>query len=274
MSKAKNTTLKPLPPNKGKTVNTSFVEAFQKVLKNKEMFFEFLDMFPYAIQVFAPDGTSIFANRALCEEHNIADAKEIVGYYNVFKDPVLMDVLGLREPITRVFQGETLSASNVRVPMEDISARYTKITKDTSDVKYQTITGFPMWDDKQQIAFVVAIFQTTQVFKGRREITRALEYMDNKWLEEFDLDKIANAANLSVYHFSRLFKQTTGVTPFARYKEIKINKLKEKLCDPNLNISQAFDVCGVEYNGNYRQIFKEITGITPSQYRKKQICSS
>jgi len=48
----------------------------------------------------------------------------------------------------------------------------------------------------------------------------------------------------------------------------KISKLKEKLLDTNLSVSQAFAACNMDYNGYYARIFREKTGISPSDYRK------
>jgi transcriptional regulator GlxA family with amidase domain len=45
--------------------------------------------------------------------------------------------------------------------------------------------------------------------------------------------------------------------------------VKEKLIDTNLSIFQAFNECGMEYNGHYAKVFKELTGYSPSEYRKK-----
>ena len=248
-------------------VNT-MVEAFQKTLGSRDIFFQFLDIFPYAIEIFAPDGTSVFINRAACEDANIADPKEVIGHYNVLNDPVILDVLAQRPFIEQAFKGETITVSNVRVPYEDTGARYTKADENYNEVKYQSITGFPIRDEDQQITYIVMIFITTNTFKGKREIVNAQEYINNTWKEEFDLEKTAKTVNLSVYHFSRLFKQETGITPLTYYRRLKVSKLKEKLRDQNVTIEQAFIECGVDYNGNYLHYFKEITGQTPSQFRK------
>lgn len=82
------------------------------------------------------------------------------------------------------------------------------------------------------------------------------------------MDKMAHAVNLSRYHLARLFKKHTSMTPYNYYRDIKVKKLQEKLCDKNLSITQAFSACGMDYNGNYAKMFKGKTGMTPSQYRK------
>lgn len=251
-------------------VGQDLVSAFRKAFSNKEIFFQFLDMFPYVLEIFAPDGTSVFINKAACEEMNIADPKECAGHFNLIRDPISNDVCGLRSFIEQAFRGETISVSDVRVPFEDTGTRYTKLDENFSEVKFQEILSFPIWDENQQLAYIVMVFQTKNTFRGKSEIIKAREYMSGHWLDEFDIDKIAEASTLSTYHFSRIFKQQTNETPFDFYKQIKVKKLKEKLRDPNLSVTQAFAACGVDYNGNYAKIFKEITGMTPSKYREEK----
>ena len=117
----------------------------------------------------------------------------------------------------------------------------------------------PVWQgldhDNHRLAYVVHVFVTSKLYNGKKEIVKAKEYLDRHWLEEFD-------------HFSRLFKRYTSMTPFSYYQGLKINKLKEQLCDQNLSIGDAFSACGLDYNGNYARVVKEKVGMTPSQYRK------
>jgi len=246
-------------------------EAFQSLIKSHHISFQFLDLFPYAIEVFAPDGTAVFFNRSGCEDANIADASQIVGKYNILKDTVVLDVLGQRETVEKAFKGERVTAYDVRIPHEETSERYDPKDETASTILYKNISCFPLWDDHQQIAYIVMVFITTQIYTGRADIIKAQEYMDQNWIDEFDRDKIARAVHISPNHFSSLFKEHTGYTPKDYYKRIKIKKLQEKLLDPSLNIEQAFSACGVDYHGNYRQFFKDITGQTPMQFRKEKV---
>jgi len=44
---------------------------------------------PHRIQVFAPDGTSVLVNKAILAEYHFSSMDEVVGKYNVFKDPTV-----------------------------------------------------------------------------------------------------------------------------------------------------------------------------------------
>ena len=151
--------------------------------------------------------------------------------------------------------------------MEDITERYCIRDLDV-EVVYQDITIFPILDDMKKVAFVVTLFINRRIYRGRNEIERAKEYIENHWMDKYNAEKTAKAACLSKAHFSKLFKKHTGVTPCEYYLNYKIGKLKEMLRDTNLSIAQAFNACNMDYNGHSARVFKEKTGISPSAYRK------
>jgi transcriptional regulator GlxA family with amidase domain len=151
--------------------------------------------------------------------------------------------------------------------LEDIAERYGIEDLDAVAI-YQDVTIFPVLDDQKKVKYVVAFLINRRVYKGKDEIEKAKEYIENHWLEKFDLNEAAKAACFSRAHFTKLFKKHTGITPHEYYINYKINKLKEKLLDTNLSITQAFAVCNMEYNGHTAGLFREKTGVSPSDYRK------
>lgn len=246
--------------------NDEIVAAFQKSFENKAMFFQFMDNFPYTIEIFAPDGTSVYVNRKGCEEMNVADPNQVVGHYNLVNDPVCNDVLGMRDDLTRAFKGETIIIKDARVPYEDTGARYDKKDENFDQALYMDISSFPLRSENGELAYVVMIFQTKLSYKGKSEIIKAQQFINEHWRDNYDIKTIAKAAGLSTSRFTELFKKHTNETPFDYYKRTKIQKIKEKLLDPNLNVEEAFDACGVAYDGHYARVFQEIVGMTPKKY--------
>lgn len=241
---------------------------FQSLGGNEEMLSGIIEFFPYPIQVYSPEGTMVLTNEAALRLMHIPSKDQLIGKFNVLQDPVI-DKWGeeVREQILRSFQGETVQFRDLKMPIREILDRF-EVGKLCLDTIFQNITCFPIFDDKDKLAYVVHVFVTSKLYNGKKEMVKAKEYIEKHWLEEFDLDKVAGSVNLSRFHFSRLFKRHTSMTPFSYHQEIKIMKLKEKLGDKNLSISEAFAACGVDYNGNYARVFREKVGMTPSQFRK------
>ena len=249
--------------------DNQILASFQSVFGNEEMLFQVAELFPVPIQIFSPDGTTVFANRAVLEMWNISAPSQIVGKYNLRMDPVVNGRLGLYDHVLRAFEGEVVLVPDVKVPLEDFANWYEARNPDYNvESMYTDILNFPIRDADGNITHIVSIFITTRMYLGKSDIARAREYIENHWLDEFDMEQIAMSVSLSRYHFARLFKKHTGMTPYSYYQDIKIKKLKQALRNTSLSIAGAFASCGVDYNGNFARIFRDKVGLTPSQYRK------
>jgi AraC family transcriptional regulator len=244
----------------------NIVESFQSIFEKEELLAKVIDCFPYPIEVYAPDGTTVLVNKAILDEYHVSSPDIIVGKYNIFNDPAIIASNQLHV-VKRAFQGETVFFPNVKIPLEEIVKRYGIHDFDVEAV-YQDITVFPIFDGMKRVVYVAALLINRRVYRGKDEIEKAKEYLESHWLERFDANKTAKAACLSKAYFTKLFKKHTGITPHEYYVNYKISKLKEKLIDTNLTIAQAFAACNMDYNGHSARVFKDKTGISPSEYRK------
>lgn len=238
---------------------------FQSLYENKELFAQIVKKFPYPMHICAPDGTMLFANEAFFEFVK-SPTRELIKGNNLRNNPNL-DRWGVKDFVRRSYQGEIVHAYDLRVPLQELIEKYGGNAELLSESLYHNMTAFPIRDAHHKIAYIVTVFTTSRYYQGRNEVIRGKEYIDDHWKEEFDIDKLTDIVHMSRYHYTRLFKQHTGITPYNYYQDIKIGKLKEKLCDANLSITQAFDECGVDYNGSFAKKFKQKVGMTPSQYR-------
>ena len=250
-----------------KNPGTEMNSLISAVSKREKELFSFIEHFPYPLQVYFPNGVMAYINDACLRLLHIPSRGHVIGKFNVLEDSVI-DAWGdnVRADITKSFHGEIVRLKNVKIPYPEIISRF-----DADELcferSFQDITCFPVYDEDNRLKYVVHLLITFKLYYGKEEIVRAKEYIESNWREDFDLEAVARAVNLSKYHFARLFKKHTAVTPYGFYQEVKLKKLKEALCNGNLSISEAFALCGVDYNGNYARLFRQKTGMTPSQYR-------
>jgi AraC family transcriptional regulator len=240
-------------------------ESFMSFLGKEELLAKVIECFPYPIEVYAADGTTVLVNKAILNEYNVAEPNLVIGKYNIFEDPAVI-ASGQFNAVKRAFEGEVVFFHDIKVPLEDIAQRY-GVDLDL-DAVYQDITLFPIFDDNKRVIYVVSFMINRRVYRGKNEIEKAKEYIESHWMDKYDANKTAQAACLSKAHFSKLFKKHTGVTPYEYYINYKIGKLKEKLMDVNLTISQAFAACNMDYSGHSAKIFRDKVGVSPSIYRK------
>ena len=256
------------PSDSNKEKQADIVKTIRPLADKKDMLAKIIECFPYPIHVYVPDGTLVLTNQACLNVMHIPSKDKVVGVFNVLKDPII-DLWGedTRNQILKSFQGETVHFYDLVMPIQNLLRKFGS-EEICAEISFQNVTCFPIFADNNQLAYVVHVFITARRYDNAAKTLMAKKYIEENWGEEFDLNKIAQAVNLSKHHFARLFKKDTAVTPFKYYQDIKIRMIKDKLCDTSLSVSEAFSACGVDYSGNYAGVFKEKVGMTPSQYRK------
>lgn len=243
------------------------IRPFQSLYENKELFAEIIRYFPYPMHICAPDGTMLLANEAYLRFAKISNPEKLYNKHNILSNPNL-ERWGIKDFVVRAFQGEATRVYDVKVPHQEIIERLGDDKKTVLGSLYHDMSALPIWGSGKELMYVVFVFITSREYQGRDELIRGKEYIDSHWLENFDIDKLSGAVYISKYRYVRLFKQHMGMTPYCYYQEVKIEKIKEKLCESNLSIAQAFAECGVDYNGNFVKVFKQKTGMSPSEYRR------
>lgn len=248
------------------SICSAFIQKLHQWAGGSDLFCDFIDAFPYPIQIFAPDGTLKAANAAFINEFRIPHPSLIVDKYNILRDETLSG-FGVLGEVHSAFEGNVASIMGIPAPVHQLK-QWFHIPVESSELYYLNISAFPLKSDCGELLCVVIVYVTQKKMLDREEIARAKEYMQANWREKFDLESIARAALMSEAHFARRFKLLTGMTPHAYYSSIKMQKLKDTLLNANLSIEQAFCHCGMQYHGHYAQLFKKETGLTPSEYRK------
>jgi len=243
-------------------------EPFKALISNQGLNYQLLDMLPVPIEIFTPDGTCIFYNRAGMEMVNMKDLSRHIDIYNLKNDKVCIEIMG-QKVIDDIFRGDVVSFPNFSAPIADVLDRGV-IDKKPWEASTMDLFFLPIWDG-DIFTCTICFFTVKNMYKGRADIIKAQKYIEDRWLDEFDLDTIARSVNLSRRHFQRIFKEITGNTPLEHYQSVKIKRIQEKLLDDSLSIEQAFEACGVDSRKTYQRLFKEQTGKTPFEYRKDSL---
>lgn len=81
------------------------------------------------------------------------------------------------------------------------------------------------------------------------------------------LDTLAAAAGMSRFHFHRVFKATTGVTPRAYASARRGNRVRKELSG-SLTVTEALYAAGFNSNGRFYATSSSLLGMTPSEFRR------
>lgn len=171
----------------------------------------------------------------------------------------------LPEKIDKAFNGIIQYSLSVPVPLHE-SQTSPSIFEER---EFANVCIFPISDIDGSINQVGILFFPHSIITGDPDVIKCREWIDRHWKEPFDYDEVARYCSLSKNHLSKIFKSAFGLTPFQYYRKVKIVYLKIQLADGKISIKEAFNACGLDYNGSVVKVFTQEVGISPSDYRKK-----
>jgi AraC family transcriptional regulator len=102
------------------------------------------------------------------------------------------------------------------------------------------------------------------------KLRRITDWMAEHVAEEFDLARLATQAGLSKFHFHRLFKSATGVSPSRYHLNLRMDVARRLLREtPKSVLAIALEV-GYANPSHFAQLFRRETGLSPSNYRRQR----
>lgn len=106
--------------------------------------------------------------------------------------------------------------------------------------------------------------------KTNREliVEQAIEYMRRHLERELTSEEIARSVGYSEYHFIRIFKEVTGISPRHFLSAMRIEAGKKKLLQPTGSLLNVVLSLGFLSVGSFSSRFKQSVGISPIQFRK------
>ncbi|PBC02341.1 GlxA family transcriptional regulator [Mesorhizobium sp. WSM3860] len=100
-----------------------------------------------------------------------------------------------------------------------------------------------------------------------RAVKRALLLMESSLQEKISVTEIASRLNCSRRQLERLFATELGTSPMAAYLALRVHYAKSLLEGSDLQIGDIAYRCGFENAGHFSRVFRQHTGITPTNLR-------
>jgi AraC-like DNA-binding protein len=132
----------------------------------------------------------------------------------------------------------------------------------------------PVIDDGERIGTLVlipdALRRKAAAFQGglpRYKLRRAVEFVDANLDQVIHLKDMARVADVSLFHFHRQFKKTTGLTPHQFIVQRRVEQAKVLLAQSNLPIVDVAVRVGFMDQSHFTTTFRKLTSMTPRMYR-------
>ena len=106
-----------------------------------------------------------------------------------------------------------------------------------------------------------------KTFSHSQVIENSLAYINEHFSEPLSLEFLAENANMSLFHFTRVFTAETGFTPHQYLIAIRINSAKFLLQSPDISIKEVAFSSGFNSESGFCSTFKKREHITPGEYR-------
>lgn len=94
-------------------------------------------------------------------------------------------------------------------------------------------------------------------------MNKVLEYIEDNLSQNITINDLAAIANVSNFHFCKLFKQATGKTAIDYINNLRVNKAVLLLNEGKLNITEIAIECGFNDSNYFSRIFKKYKGAAP-----------
>jgi AraC-like DNA-binding protein len=102
----------------------------------------------------------------------------------------------------------------------------------------------------------------------RRMLQRVLDRMNADLATDLDLTTLAAESRYSRSHFLRTFRTAMGCSPHQWLTRLRVEKAKTILRETSISLIDIALDCGFSSHGHFSNTFRQIVGVTPSEYRR------
>lgn len=119
---------------------------------------------------------------------------------------------------------------------------------------------------RKKIYEILENYNVTKNYSG--EVADALRYIWKHYGEKITVEELAEELHLSSGYFSRIFKKQVGMSIMKYINQYRIQKAENLLKTTKMKIYEVADAVGISDYIYFSQVFRNLTGKSPSDYRK------
>jgi AraC family transcriptional regulator len=104
--------------------------------------------------------------------------------------------------------------------------------------------------------------------RDERRVAAVARYLEENFAQPCALTDLAGLAGLSPYHFLRVFRATTGVTPHQHLLRVRLRAAAVSLARTDTPVTELALASGFDDLSNFIRSFRAEYGVAPSHYRR------
>ena len=102
-------------------------------------------------------------------------------------------------------------------------------------------------------------------------VNHAIYYLENHHTQEITLEQLADTLYVSPTYLSKVFKESTGMSPINYLIQVRLKHAKELLANEQLTIREISQAVGYQDAYHFSKLFKKYYGVSPSHLAKKSL---
>ena len=93
------------------------------------------------------------------------------------------------------------------------------------------------------------------------------DYVHEQLAEEISVETLAGLVELSPFHFSRVFRQATGLSPLQFVTRERITRAQQLIRETSRSLIEVALEVGYTSPSHFTKVFRRMTGVTPTEFR-------
>ena len=120
----------------------------------------------------------------------------------------------------------------------------------------------------QRFEYLINSVQTSRLEIRSDAVNSAIRYMEEHYMEEITLEEIARYIGISPQHFSKIFKEETGINYIEWLTNLRLDIAKRLLAEGGKTVKEVCYQVGYNDPNYFSRIFRKIVKISPTEFAK------
>ncbi len=103
-------------------------------------------------------------------------------------------------------------------------------------------------------------------------VRRAIGVIHDRYADSLTIGDLAQAARMSRYHFSRIFRLETGKSPYRYLLDVRMSRAAHLMRVRRCGVTEAAISVGCSDLGRFGRMFRDMHGVRPSEYLRASRC--
>ena len=112
-------------------------------------------------------------------------------------------------------------------------------------------------------------YSISSAINSTNAVTQLINYIKVNYDKPLNNEMLSNVSGYHEYHLNRLFMKHTGTSMHKYILNIRINEAKKLLLNTNHSLATIAEKVGFNSNTHFSSYFKQITGMSPLEFRKQ-----